>query len=178
MDSINKNQKEDNFENLYGAEGVKKIKDLADKAGSCFFCTKISNGKTVQTRPMAMDEIDEEGNFYFLSANDSHKNKEIAEDPKVQLFFQGSSHSDFMTLYGSATISRDQKQIDELWDPMMKNWFTEGKDDPRITVIKFIPSEGYYWDTKHAMPISLIKRVVGSIIGETMDDSIEGNIKV
>ena len=178
MDSINKNQKEDNFENLHGPEAVKKIKDLADKAGSCFCCTKITSGSSVQTRPMATDEIDEQGNFYFLSANDSHKNKEINEDSKVQLLFQGSSHSDFMTLYGDASISRDQKKIDDLWNPIMKNWFTEGKDDPRITVIKFVPSEGYYWDTKHAMPVSLIKRVVGSIIGETMDDSIEGNIKV
>ena len=46
MDSINKNQKEDNFENLHGPEAVKKIKDLADKAGSCFFCTKLSSNTT------------------------------------------------------------------------------------------------------------------------------------
>ncbi len=178
MDSINKNQKEDNFENLQGAEGVKKIKELAEKAGSCFFCTDIRTGSTFQTRPMAAEVIDDNGNFWFLSASDSHKNKEIEKDPKVQLLFQGSSHSDFMTLYGDATISRDQNKIDELWDPMMKNWFTEGKSDPRITVLKFAPSEGYYWDTKHAMPVSLLKRVVGSIIGENMDDSIEGNINV
>lgn len=178
MDSINKNQREDNFENLQGPEAVKKIKDLADKAGSCFFCTNIKSGASFQTRPMAAEQIDDQGNFWFLSADDSHKNIEIQSDPKVQLLFQGSSHSDFMSLYGDATISRDQNKIDEMWDPMMKNWFTEGKSDPRITVIKFTPSEGYYWDTKNAMPISLLKRVVGSIVGETMDDSIEGNIKV
>ena len=27
-------------------------------------------------------------------------------------------------------------------------WFTEGVRDPRITVIKVTPEDGYYWDTK------------------------------
>ena len=45
MNSINKNQPEDNFENLIGADGIAKIKDLAKKAGSCFFCTNIITGK-------------------------------------------------------------------------------------------------------------------------------------
>ena len=34
----------------------------------------------------------------------------------MQLFFQGSPHSDFMTLSGSAEISRDRAKIDELWE--------------------------------------------------------------
>jgi len=93
------------------------------------------------------------------------------------LLFQGSSYSDFLTLYGKATITTDKQKIDELWDPMMKTWFTEGKDDPRISVIKFTPEEGYYWDTKHVMAVGMVKRAVGAIIGETYDDSIEGTIK-
>lgn len=177
MDSINKNQPEENFKNLAGQEALDKIKELAKKAGSCFFCTNIKQGQPFDTRPMAAENIDDEGNFWFLSANDSHKNEELQQDPSTQLLFQGSSHSDFLSLYGRSTISKDKQKIDELWDPMMKTWFTEGKDDPRITVIKFTPTEGYYWDTKHGMAVALVKRVVGAIKGETLDDSIEGNIK-
>ncbi|AWI25729.1 pyridoxamine 5'-phosphate oxidase family protein [Flavobacterium pallidum] len=177
MDSINQQQKEENFKNLAGDEALEKIKELAKKAGSCFFCTHIKTGKPFETRPMAAEKIDEQGNFWFLSSNDSHKNNEIADDSAVQLLFQGSSYSDYMTLYGKATISTDKQKIDELWDPIMKTWFTDGKDDPRITVIKFTPTEGYYWDTKHNMAIGLIKRVYGAVVGETYDDSIEGNIK-
>ena len=176
MDSINKNQPEDNFKNLAGQEALDKIKELAKKAGSCFFCTNIKPGQPFDTRPMAAEHIDDDGNFWFLSANDSHKNEELQQDPSTQLLFQGSSHSDFLSLYGRSTISKDKQKIDELWDPMMKTWFTEGKDDPRITVIKFTPTDGYYWDTKHGMAVALVKRVVGAIKGETLDDSIEGKV--
>lgn len=176
MDSINKNQREDNHKDIFGEEAIEKIKSLAGKAGSCFMCTKIETGKSFSSRPMAPEKIDDQANFWFLSAADSHKNLELEKDPSVQLLFQGSSYSDFLSVYGRAEISRDKQKIDELWDPQMKTWFTEGKDDPRITVIKVVPSEGYYWDTKHNMLIALAKRLYGAAVGETYDDSVEGNI--
>jgi len=176
MDSINKNQPEDNFKNLIGKEALEKIKELAKSAGSCFFCTKIVTGAPFATRPMAPEKIDDDGNFWFLSAKDSHKNKEIEQDPAVQMLFQGSSYTDFLMIYGKATISTDKQKIDELWDAQMKTWFTEGKDDPRITVLKVTPTDGYYWDTKHGMAVAMAKRLFGAAIGETYDDSIEGQI--
>ncbi|MEP7254018.1 MAG: pyridoxamine 5'-phosphate oxidase family protein [Ginsengibacter sp.] len=178
MDSINKQQEEDNFENLEGEAAIKKIKELIDKAPSCFFCTHIETGKPFATRPMSVQQVDDAGNLWFLSANDSHKNQEIQNDIQVQLLFQGSNYSDFLNLSGKATVSEDKKMIDELWKPILKTWFTGGVDDPRISVIKVTPEEGYYWDTKHNMAVGLLKRLTGAIIGKTMDDSIEGNIEV
>lgn len=177
MDSINKNQQEKNRENLLGNEAIEKIKALAKKAGSCFLCTKI-NGGSFETRPMSSERIDDEGNFWFLSASDSFKNKEITEDASVQLVMQGSAHSDFLSINGKAEISKDKNKIDELWDGIMKTWFTEGKDDPRITVIKVTPESGYYWDTKHGQAVALIKTLIGAATGKTLDDSVEGKIKI
>ena len=178
MDSINKQQAEDNYEDLQGREAIKKIKELTDKASTCFFCTNIRMGKPFDARPMAVQKFDEAGNFWFLSANDSHKNDEIAAEPTVQLLFQGSDYSDFLHIYGKATISEDKQKIKELWQPILKTWFTEGVDDPRISVIKVEPLEGYYWDTKNNMVIGMLKRAAGAIVGKTMDDSIEGKLRV
>jgi general stress protein 26 len=163
---------------LQDADAIAKIKELTDKAPSCFFCTNLNTGKTFVTRPMSVQQLDEAGNLWFLSANDSHKNQQIATDPQVQLLFQGSDYSDFLSLYGKATISTDKAKIKELWNPILKTWFTEGIDDPRITVIKVDPETGYYWDTKHNRAIALAKRVAGAIMGKTLDDSIEGPLTV
>ena len=118
-----------------------------------------------------------DGNFWFLSANDSHKNQEIQLNNKVQLLFQGSAHSDFLSIYGTATISTDKGLIKELWEPLLKTWFTEGVDDPRITVIKVETKQGYYWDNKHGNAIAFAKMAAGAIMGKTLDDSIEGKLK-
>ena len=178
MDSINKNQPEDNYEDLMGEEAALKIKELVKIAGSCLFCTNIQTGKPFATRPMSIQKLDDNGDMWFLSPSDSHKNKQLKADEHVQLLFQGSSYSDFMTLYGKATISKDKEKIKELWQPILKTWFTEGVDDPRISVIKVEPTRGYYWDTKHNMLVGMVKRVAGAIMGKTLDDSIEGKIRI
>lgn len=178
MDSINKNQPEDNYEDLQGAEAAKKIKELVETAKSCFFCTAIRTGAAVKTRPMAVQKIGDDGRLYFLSASDSHKNAEIAQDDSVQLLFQGGAHSDFLSLYGRATISKNKVLIDELWEPLLKTWFTGGKDDPRITAITFEPTDGYYWDNKHGNAVAFAKMMIGAAIGKTLDDSIEGKVTV
>ncbi len=43
----------------------------------------------------------------------------------------------------------DKEKIEELWTPLAKAWFTEGINDPRISVIKVVPDNGFYWDNKH-----------------------------
>jgi len=176
MDSINQQQKEENHRDLLGKEGIDKIRELTGKGASCFFCTIISNEAPFTTRPMSVQQVDEEGRLWFLSANDSHKNEQLSRDPQVQLLFQGSSYSDFLHIYGIATISSDKEKIKELWQPILKTWFTDGVDDARISVICVEPLDGYYWDTKHNMAVGLIKRIAGAITGKTMDDSIEGTI--
>lgn len=178
MDSINRNQPEHNREDLAAQEALEKIKELVDKAETCFFCTSPNIHGSVGARPMAVQQVDERGNLWFLSADDSHKNLELTRDARVRLYFQGGKHSDFLMLDGMAVISRDRNRIRELWKPIMKTWFTEGQDDPRITVIQFIPNEGYYWDTKHSMAVAGIKMLLGAATGRTLDDSIEGRITV
>lgn len=176
MNSINQQQSGQHSENLVGSEAIDKIRELALHAETCFFCTAIKSGSPFETRPMTIQQVDEEGNLWFLSASDSHLNLQIKNEPKVQLLFQGSKRSDFLTIYGMATIHRDKNRIKEYWQPLLKTWFTEGEDDPRITVIKVEMESGYYWDNKHGNAVALFKMVVGAVLGKTMDDSIEGSL--
>ena len=176
MDSINENQAEDNYQDLAGKTAVDKIKEVVDKAQTCFFCTGQAMGPSSGTRPMNVRKVDDDGNLWFLSADDSHKNSEVEQDRQVNLYFQASPHSGFLHLQGTATISRDKEKIKELWEPVIKTWFTGGVDDPRITVISVKPLQGYYWDNKHGNAVAGIKMMVGAAIGKTMDDSIEGTL--
>ena len=178
MDSINENQTEDNRADLRGEAAVARIRDMVDKAETCFFCTAVSHGDSGATRPMAVQEVDDDGTLWFMSASDSHKNSELEANPAVRLFFQVSEHAGFLTLTGRARISRDRRKIRQLWSPILKTWFTEGEDDPRITLIAVKPSGGYYWDNKHGSAIAGIKMLIGAATGKTLDDSVEGTIGV
>ncbi|GAC1422890.1 MAG: pyridoxamine 5'-phosphate oxidase family protein [Burkholderiaceae bacterium] len=178
MDSINQNQPEKNHQDLAAQDAVQKIRQIVEKAETCFFCTAAPAHHSMATRPMSVQKVDDQGNLWFLSSTDSHKNAEIPADSAVKLYFQGSPHSDFLMLHGTASITLDKAKIDELWKPVMKTWFTQGKDDPRITVIKVSPQEGYYWDNKHGNAVAGVKMRIGAALGKTLDDSIEGRLAV
>src|SRR3569833_2415407 len=149
MSSINRNQPEHNRVVLWSLAAIEKIREIVRQAPTCFFSTAQPTGDTQGVRPMNVRQVDDDGNLWFLSPIDSHQNQEIGIDPIERLYYQGSSHYDFMMLTGRATISRMKAKIHELWEPIIKTWFTVGEDDPRITVIQVSPQDGYYWDTKH-----------------------------
>ena len=70
---------------------------------------------------MSVQEVDEQGNLWFLSGDDSHENEELSRDPSVRPHFQGSAHSGFLTINGTASVSRDKAGIKELWEPVVKH---------------------------------------------------------
>lgn len=176
-DSSNNTQPtEDHIKTLEGEAAVKKLKDLAKSAENCFFCTNIKTGLPLSVRPMSALEVDDQGNLWFMSHKDSVKNEEIASDPFTHLFFQENKNSGFLNIYGISEIVHDQAKIDKLWNPLLKVWFQEGKDDPKISLIKVEPTDVYYWDTKHGEAIAFIKMAASILTGKTMDDSVEGKL--
>ena len=178
MNSIDRNQSEDNHADLSGHAAVQRIKGVVDTTKTCFFCTEMAKGHSAATRPMSVRKVDDNGHLWFLSADDSNKNHELESSSRVDLYFQGSEHSDFLHLNGTASISRDKARIKELWDPLIKTWFTGGVDDPRITVIRVAPESGYYWDNKHGNMVAGVKMMIGAALGKTMDDSIQGALNL
>ena len=81
-------------------------------------------------------------------------------------------------MFGYAEVIKDRAKLEELWNPIAKAWFTEGKDDPEISILRVRPVDAYYWDTRTNKLVSLIKIAASAITGKTMDDGIEGEIKL
>lgn len=165
------------IKNLTQQEAVEKFKEIIKHESICLFTTRLTQ-VPLTTRPMSVQEVDENGNFWFMSPRDSDKNEEISVDPRVQLFFLNPSNFEFLSIYGTATIHRDRDKIDQYWSNIAKAWFPEGKDDPRITILKFAPEEGFYWDTKDGKLVSMIKILASAVMGKTLQEGVEGTISV
>ncbi len=164
------------IKNLTHEEAIGKFKELVDHESTCIFTTCLSE-LPLTARPMHVQEVCDEGNFWFLSSSESDKNKEIEKDPRVQIFISNTSNYEFLSVYGKASVLRDQEKIDKYWSNIDKAWF-KGKDDPRITLIKVSPEQGFYWDTKDGKLVSMIKMVASAITGKTLEEGVEGTISV
>lgn len=165
------------LKNLSGREGVEKLQELVKKARVCMFCTKV-NDMPFETRPMSMQDVDDEGNIWFFSGESSNKNLQIEEENHVQLVYSNKGDYEFLTVYGTAEIIKDKAKAEELWEPIVKAWFKDGVDDPDLTIIKVIPKDVYYWDTQHGRVTSMVKIAIATMTNKVMDDGVEGKLKV
>jgi len=164
-------------ENLQGQQAVTKIKEIAEKVNICLFATNL--GVTpIAARPMSTNTVDADGTIWFFSGKDSDTNKEINKDSRVQLFYSNTASSEYLSLYGTATIVTDQKKVEELWSPINKTWFNDGTKDPNISLLKITPQEGHYWDTKHNKVVQMAKIAFGAIAGKPSDDGLQGTVSL
>ncbi|MCD9015510.1 pyridoxamine 5'-phosphate oxidase family protein [Parachryseolinea silvisoli] len=165
------------IQDLTGQAAIDKFKEIVKHEETCLFSTNLGT-VPITTRPMGVQKVCDQGNFWFMSPGDSDKNREIEADPRVQLFISNTKNYEFLSVYGHATISRDQAKIDEFFNAMHKAWFPEGKDDPNITIIKVTPEEGFYWDTKDGKLVSILKIAASAVMGKTLQEGVEGTISV
>jgi general stress protein 26 len=163
------------IKDLYKKEAIEKIKELANAADICMFTTSL-NKLPLTSRPMSNVDVDDAGDIWFLSKKSSNKNGEIAQDNRVQLFYASKGKAEYLSVYGEASIVIDKNKAKEKWTPIAKAWFTEGVDDPEVSLIRVKPIDCYYWDTKNNRIVYMLKAVASMISGNTIDDGIEGKL--
>ena len=166
-------------ENLFNKEAISKLKELSEKARTCMFITNLKNNPPFNSRPMSLQECDEEGNLWFISSKESRKNMEISVDNEVQLYFMNNGDYEYLSVLGKAIIYDDKSTIEDKWSIFANAWF-DGKEDPNVSIIRVSPTDLYYWDTKAGKFVTML-HFIGSIVsGKKSDgsDGIEGNMKL
>ena len=168
----------ENIKNLKAENGVEKLKELVKAINICLFCTNLDRNYGATCRPMSAQDVDDEGNIWFFSNIKSDKNLEIQQDSAVQLIFSHPGKNSYMIVNGVAEIFQDRKKIDELWSPIVKIWFEEGKDDPDLSLLKVNTKSAYYWDTDGNKMINFFKFLASIATGSNLVTGVEGSIKV
>jgi general stress protein 26 len=163
------------IQNFNDKEAVKKLQELA-KDETCLFCT-FGEDESLTFRPMSTLKVDDKGHFWFFSNKESNKDHHIDEYNKVYLLYSIPGKQHYLSVEGKAYLSDNQAKINELWNPIAKAWFKEGKEDPAIDIIEVKPTKAHYWDTKHGKMVSLLKILTSVVSGKTMDDGVEGELK-
>ena len=161
---------------ISGTEALKKLKELAEDARTCMMSTSL-NERPIPTRPMGLQEVDENGVLWFISYKDSDKTYDLKKDSEIQLTFSNDSDNEYLSIYGTAEVYTDQKTIDEHWSAMANAWF-DGKEDPNVSIIGVRPKDVRYWDTKHGKMVDYALMLYSAVTNDYKDGGIEGNLNI
>src|SRR5690349_12487133 len=89
---------------------------------------------TLLSRPMALQEVEFDGDLWFFAARDSRKIAHIAASPQVNVTV--GSNSSWVSLTGTGVVVSDRAKKQELWNSVVEAWFPEGPDDDGVVLLK------------------------------------------
>lgn len=157
-------------------DAVKKIRSIAKDVKVAMLCTDLGS-VPVSVRPMVTQGVDDDGTIWFFATRTGNHQGEILTDHRAQVIYAHPGHSTYASLYGEADVVIDRDKVEELWSTAAKAWFPEGKDDPDLYLIRFVPEEGHYWDTEHGRMITLIRMVASTLTDRSPDLGVGGSLQ-
>lgn len=165
-------------ENLNNQEAIEKITQLVDKIDIGMLCTYPEESNYVHAVPMSRQEIDKDGNIWYLFSAESETYKHLKKNDCVSILFSQVSDYRFLAINGRAEVSRDQERIEKYWNKFVEAWFEKGKEDPNIRILKVNLIDAHYWDNNTNKLITLIKVATSAISGKKMDIGREGDLNI
>lgn len=162
---------------LSGREGMEKIGKLIGEIRFAMLITESADG-SFDSRPMATQNADFDGALWFLTANDSRKVGEIAQNSQVALVYADPGNAKYVSLKGTANVSNERQKIHELWNPMYQAWFPEGEQDPQIRVLRVDVAEGEFWEANDSKIVRKIKYLAAAATKGSIDMGQHGKVTV
>ena len=125
------------------------------------------------SRPMQVQDRRGAADLWFVTSSETHKLDELEFDPHVNLAFYRDRTREWVSVSGTARLSRDRKTIHELYQPDWRAWFGDqggerdgGPDDPRLTLVLVEAHTVHYLKQDRPQPVVLISVLKGIVTGE------------
>lgn len=144
---------------------------LADDIEIAMMTTRRADGH-LRSRAMANQRRAGGADLWFVTSEGSSKLQELALDPHLNLSYFRDSNMEWISVSGTATISRDRTRIRELYAPDWKVWFAEEGDprhgtaeDPRMVLIGVTVHVAEFLEVNKSKPVILYELVKGWLTG-------------
>ncbi|WP_203340866.1 pyridoxamine 5'-phosphate oxidase family protein [Planococcus beijingensis] len=151
-------------------EAIKTVNELIKDIEVAMFTT-ISSDNKILSRPMQTQEVEFDGELWFLTMKDTDKYQEIAANPHVNLAYAGKS---YVSISGTAEFIEDEAKKKEYWNPVFDKMLDTSYDDPNVVLIKVDADSAEYWDSGNTLKSvkTFVKKLTNN---ETKKDEKEIN---
>ena len=156
---------------LTGTEAAARVKELVEDIDFTMLTTADAAGNLV-SRPMSTREMDENGDIWFFTSDDTKKVDEVEADHDVGLSYLDAKGMRFVSVAGTARVVHDRAKMEQLYTSSLDIWFEDGLDTPGIVLLRVTPSLTEFWEPakgKLAMAAGMLKSLVTR---DTPDDDI------
>lgn len=139
-------------------EAIETVKKLIKGIDTAMLTTVSDEG--LVSRPMKTQEVEFDGDLWFLTKKDTGKFHELLRNRQVNVSYAGQS---FVSIRGEAELVESSEKIRSFWSPAYEELLETTYDDPNLVLIKVKAETAEYWDAgnKFKMVKFLFRRLLG-----------------
>jgi general stress protein 26 len=145
-----------------------KVHDLIKSTRIAMLTTVAPDGRLI-SKPMANQDVEFDGDVWFIAERDSVKVRNIQANPQVNVAY--SSSDSWVSLSGTAFVVDDQAKLAELWNTFTDAWMEGGPENPNNILIRVQADSAEYWDT----PGSKVTQVANLLKAKVTGKRFEGD---
>jgi len=147
---------------------IRKLGELIKATKVGMLTTVADEEGTLRSRPMATQEVEFDGDLWFLTCTDSGIAKEIEKDHRVNVSYADASENRYVSVSGTARVMHDEKKIKSLWNSWYKAWYPKGVNDPAIVLLRVQVDYAEYWDGPSSTIVKFAELVKALATGEQL----------
>jgi general stress protein 26 len=146
-------------------ETVRRLAELIKDIDIAMLTTVEPDG-SLRSRPMSTQSTEFNGQLWFFTELASSKVHEVQRERHVNVAYAKPSDQKYVSVSGTASISRDRAKMEELWSPIHKAWFPKGLEDPNIALLCVDVDHAEYWDAPSSKIVQLTGFVKAVVTGK------------
>ena len=118
--------------------------EIAQDAHACMLTSTAGDG-ALHARPMTPQQVTDDLEAWFFVSRSSEQAQDLVARPRVNLSFEGPG--DWLSVAGVATLVDDRSLVEEMWSPVVDEWFPAGPSDTDVVLLRVEASSAEYWKT-------------------------------
>jgi general stress protein 26 len=146
---------------------IDRVWDIIEEVPVCMVATQGARG--LRARPMHALADREADCIWFITDTRGAKDEEIAATPQVCLCFVDVGDNTYLSVTGRADMMRDAALAADLWSTEAQAWWPQGPADPNVRVLRVVPEEAEYWDSRGNSVLVALKLAAARATGTPAD---------
>ncbi|KQZ82226.1 pyridoxamine 5-phosphate oxidase [Microbacterium sp. Root166] len=160
-------------DDLTGTAAIERLKELVEDIDFTMLTTRDAEGNLV-SRPMSTREMDDTGDIWFFTLEDTKKVDEAEADPEhdVGLAYIDAKGHRYVSVAGRARVVHDHAKMKDLYTPDLDIWFENGLETPGIVLLRVTPVECEFWEPRHGKIVTAAGMLRALVTKDTPDDTM------
>ena len=113
-------------------------------------------------RPMTAAAEDDRSPIWFFTSVESELVQALGTGSKTGLMtFASKGHDVWCSASGALVVDTDRAVVERLWNPFVAAWYEDGKDDPKLRLVRFDATDAHVWENGSSL-VAGVKALLGT----------------